>query len=237
MAGIEISERHGVRYLHFGSDLVQGAMRIARPWSLELEYTRELMVPLLLRPSAWPRNVLQAGLGTASTAKFLYRQRPSSRITLVEIEPPVVAAARACFKLPNDPRRLRVEVGDAHEFLASTRARFDFIVVDGFDAEGRAGMLNQTPFYLNCRERLRTGGLAAVNLIDRGGGVAASLERLRAAFDGHVWVLPKREGGNTIAIAGERDLEVPPPDKLLAVAAKLKAATGLDLSPTIARLR
>jgi spermidine synthase len=40
MASIEISEERGVRYLHFGSPWVQGAMRIARPWALELEYTR-----------------------------------------------------------------------------------------------------------------------------------------------------------------------------------------------------
>ena len=28
---VDISEEAGVRYLHFGSDWVQGAMRIARP--------------------------------------------------------------------------------------------------------------------------------------------------------------------------------------------------------------
>jgi spermidine synthase len=46
---IDISEEAGVRYLHFGSSWVQGAMRIARPWALELDYTREMMLPLLLR--------------------------------------------------------------------------------------------------------------------------------------------------------------------------------------------
>jgi spermidine synthase len=46
---IDISEEAGVRYLHFGSSWVQGAMRIARPFALELDYTREMMVPLLLR--------------------------------------------------------------------------------------------------------------------------------------------------------------------------------------------
>lgn len=47
---VDISEESGVRFLHFGSDWVQGAMRIARPWSLELSYTREMMASLLLRP-------------------------------------------------------------------------------------------------------------------------------------------------------------------------------------------
>jgi hypothetical protein len=48
-SSIEVSEERGVRYLHFGSDFVQGAMRIARPWALELVYTRDLMLPLVMR--------------------------------------------------------------------------------------------------------------------------------------------------------------------------------------------
>jgi spermidine synthase len=34
---IDIREESGVRTLHFGSEWIQGAMRIARPWNLELE--------------------------------------------------------------------------------------------------------------------------------------------------------------------------------------------------------
>ena len=85
---IDISEEGGVRYLHFGSDWVQGAMRIARPWSLELAYTREMMAGLLLRDLAdWPRRALLVGLGAGSLAKFIYRNLPSCRITVVEINP------------------------------------------------------------------------------------------------------------------------------------------------------
>lgn len=211
-------------------------MRIARPWSLELEYTRELMVPLLLRPRGWPRDVLQAGLGTGSTAKFLYKWRPRSRITVVELLPTVVAAAYQYFRLPDDAKRLRIEVADAHDYVATARGEFDLIVVDGFDAAGHAGMLEQAPFYLNCRARLRAGGLVAVNLLDRGRGVKAGIERLRSAFDGQLWVLPRRHGGNTIAVAAGEPLEIPPQAALLAAAAKLKAETSLDLTPTVERL-
>ena len=73
MSAISVSEQQGVRYLHFGSALVQGAMRIARPYALELEYTRELMFPLLFHPAGWPRRVLQVGLGAASVTKFLHQ--------------------------------------------------------------------------------------------------------------------------------------------------------------------
>ena len=61
-------------------------MRIARPWSLELSYTREMMASLLLRPPGrWPRNALLIGLGAGSLAKFIYRYLPECRITAVEI--------------------------------------------------------------------------------------------------------------------------------------------------------
>ena len=54
---ILVSEAAGVRYLHFSSDWIQGAMRVARPYALELEYTREMMAALLLRPEPdWPRT-------------------------------------------------------------------------------------------------------------------------------------------------------------------------------------
>ena len=75
---INISEERGVRYLHFGTPWVQGAMRIARPYALELEYTRDLVVPLLLRGDGWPKSVLQIGLGSASITKFLYRFFPET---------------------------------------------------------------------------------------------------------------------------------------------------------------
>jgi len=237
MASIEISEEHGVRYLHFGSHMVQGAMRIARPWSLELEYTREMMMPLLLRTAhGWPASVLQVGLGSASITKFLYRHRPKARITVVEIVPGVVAAARQYFKLPEDCARLQVEIGDGHDYMATTHRRFDLILVDGFDENGRMGMLDTVPFYLNCRERLTTRGMVAINLLERRGGVKASIARVREAFGDRVLVLPPTEAGNTVALAaGGQTIRVSF-DEVHASALELRAETGLDLRPTLARL-
>jgi spermidine synthase len=130
---IEISEKAGVRYLHFGSRWVQGAMRVARPWSLELEYTRDMMLALLLRPAPdWPRSVLLIGLGAASLTKFLYRNRPRSVLTVVEIEAAVVDAAAQCFRLPDDPRRLAIVIGRPRPRGATDRT-FD-CPRDGYDA-------------------------------------------------------------------------------------------------------
>jgi spermidine synthase len=237
MASIEISEKSGVRYLHFGSPWVQGAMRIARPWALELEYTREMMIPLVLRgDSAWPASVLQVGLGSASLTRFLHRHRPDAKLTVVEIEPGVVAAARQFFKLPEESPRLRIEIRDGHDYMAASRRRFDLVLVDAFDDRGRSGMLDSVPFYLNCRARLGDSGMVAVNLLDRHKGAKAGIERLRTAFDDRVLVLPPCEAGNTVAVAAVGAPLHESFADLRAAAVKVKVETGLNLLPTLARL-
>lgn len=234
---IEVSEEHGVRYLHFGSSLVQGAMRIARPWSLELDYTREMMAGLLLRPEPdWPRTVLLIGLGAASMPKFLYRHRPQAKLTVVEISPAVVAAARQCFKLPQDPERLKIEVADGVTFVANSRRRFDLILVDGFDADAHAGALNSVPFYQLCRGRLSDNGLLTVNLLRRNRAHKVGIERLREAFDGRALAFPPTAGGNTIAFAAcGRPIRISFA-ALMQSAGRLKSATRLDLMPALERL-
>src|SRR5574340_382022 len=142
---IDIREEAGVRTLHFGSEWIQGAMRIARPWNLELEYTREMMAALLLRDA--PRKVLLIGLGAASLTKFLYRHYPLAHLTVVEIEPAVVAAARQFFKLPEDTRRIDLVIGDGAEFVMNSNKKFDLVLVDGFDENARTGALQTLPFY------------------------------------------------------------------------------------------
>jgi len=234
---IEVSEQQGVRYLHFGSHLVQGAMRIARPWSLELAYTRDMMFPLLLRPRRnWPARVLQVGLGCGSVTKFLHRHRPEARITVVEILPEVVAAARQFFRLPEESSRLRIEIADGHDYLAGTRSRFDLILVDGFDSRGRPGMLDTAPFHLNARAHLAAGGMISINLLAGRQGVAPSVARLREAFGDRLLVLPPCDAGNTVALASSGPMALPPIEDLLAKASRLKAESGLDLAPTVARL-
>ena len=233
---IEVSEERGVRYLHVGSEYVQGAMRIARPYALELDYTRDLMMPLLVRDPSWPRTVLQIGLGAGSVTKFLYRHRPESRITIVEIAPEVVSCALQFFRLPEDPRRLHLHIAEGHEWLATAKRSFDLIVVDGFDDRGRAGALDTLPFYMNCRAHLARDGRLAVNLLTRLKGAAPSIARLLEAFDDRALVMPPSEAGNVVALgtAGARIDETVRGLRL--AAASLKKATGLDLNDAVARI-
>lgn len=245
-------------------------MRIARPWNLELEYTREMMAALLLRedggkaakhplavsilhracstadclPLAYPlralrdapRKVLLIGLGAASLTKFLYRHLPLAHLTVVEIEPDVVAAARQFFKLPDDPLRINLVIGDGAEYVLNGNKQFDLIMVDGYDKNARPGALDTLPFYQACRARLSDDGLLAVNLLGRSRGYQASLSRIMKAFDDRALVFPSSESGNAIAFAASGNAIEISFDELKENAQALKVATGLNLLPTLTRL-
>jgi spermidine synthase len=235
---IEISEQAGVRSLHFGSDWVQGAMRVRRPNALELAYTREMMAGLLLREPPWPRDVLLIGLGAGSLAKYIYHSLPKTKITVVEINPQVEAIARLHFKLPDDPLRLRVVIGCGADYMLMHKggASFDYILLDGFDRNARAGVLDTLPFYQACRARLRDNGLLAVNLLGRSRGFQASAGRIEMAFDGRSLVFPSCDSGNTIAFATAGEPVDIAMDELRARAERLRRETGLNLLPTITRI-
>jgi spermidine synthase len=236
-SSIDISEHAGVRYLHFGSTWIQGALRIARPWNLELEYTKEMMAALLLREETrWPRKVLLIGLGAASLTKFLYRNYPLAHLTVVEIEPRVVAAARQFFKLPEDDKRINMVIADGVEYVFNTNKKFDLILIDGFNEHAHPGGLNTLPFYQACRTRLTDDGIMSVNLIGLCRGVMGGFEFILNAFEDRALMFPSCESGNTIAVAAEGKAIQISLDDLKDSAMQLKDAHNLNLLPTIARL-
>lgn len=233
---IDISEESGVRYLHFGSDWVQGAMRLRKPDALELEYTREMMAGLLLRPAPWPARVLLIGLGAGSLAKFVHRHLPDALTTVVEITPEVHAVARQYFRLPDEDERLRVVIGDGADFVVQDDSRWDLIAVDGFDRHARAGALASQAFYEACRQRLSADGLLAVNMFGELRGFKTQLQRLRKAFDGRVLALPPCPSGNVVAFAAAGAAVEVEAELLQARAAALEANTGLKLGASLKRL-
>jgi len=234
---IDISEQKGVRYLHFGSEWVQGAMRIARPANLELAYTREMMAGLLMRDDAsWPRRILLIGLGAASLTKFCYWKLPQAKLTVVEIDARVVAAARQFFKLPPEDERLHIEIADGVEYVRQGTAHFDYILVDGYDEDAKVGALDSLPFYQACWSRLSENGLLAVNLFGRARRYGPSIQRMSEAFDTRAMAFPSCDSGNVIAFAARGEAVDVSAAMLRERAARLAADSGLDLRPTVSRL-
>jgi spermidine synthase len=225
VADITLSETGGVRYLHFGTEWVQGAMRIAHPYQLELEYQQQMMAPLLLLPG--PRRILQLGLGAAALAKFCHRHLPFARTVAVELDRAVIAAARQWFALPQEDRRLTVVCADALQFLhrAGQRGSADWLQVDLYDAQARGPVYDDPAFYAACRHVLREPGIACFNLF--GHRCRPSLDAIAQAFDGRVLVMQQARAGNRIALAATGEPIRVEPDQLRQRALAIEAEAGL----------
>ena len=235
---LEISETSGVRNLHFGSEWIQGSMRIRRPFSLELAYTREMMACLLLRPEqGWPRRALLIGLGAGSLAKFIYRHLPETRITAVEIDARIAPLAQQYFRLPDDQQRLKVVIADGADYVLQNSGRYDAIFVDGFGPDARAGQLDTAEFYAACRACLSAQGLLVCNLLSHSRGFAASSRRIKKAFDHRTIVFPSLDSGNAIAFGASGESVDVTLEEMRVQGMALKLLTGLDLRPTITRLQ
>ena len=224
-APVTLSEQDGVRYLHFGTEWVQGAMRIRKPDWPELEYAQQMMAWMLFIDA--PRTIVQLGLGAATLTKSCYRQFPEARVTAVELNPSVIAICAAMFKLPPEDERLRVLEMDAMDFVLDD-ANYDAVDVlqcDLYDATARGPVLDTPEFYQACNACLTDQGVMTVNLFGDHPSFAKNIKALRFAFK-HVICLPEVHEGNVVALCFKRmpDLD---PDRLAARAAQIVAATKL----------
>jgi spermidine synthase len=232
---VGVSEEGGVRYLHLGNDAVQSAMRISRPFDLELAYTRAMMACLLLHPG--PQRLCMIGLGGGSIAKFVHRHLPSIQTHVIELNPRVVAAARTMFGLPRNDTRLKVELGDGAVFVGTARSYTDLLLVDGFDSLAQVEALATRPFYDRAVGALRPGGILVVNLLYDDPGLDRYLKRIEHACPGGTLCLEAETEPNLI-VFGFRD---PPQawrwDVLQRRAAHLKRTTGLAFPNLLKGLR
>ena len=185
------------RQLLFSLDFIQSSMRIDDPFALDIAYTRKMMAFLLFAPN--PGHVLMVGLGGGSLAKFCHRHLPRTRLTVVEIDPDVIAL-RGEFNVPDD-QRLAIIQDDATDFLPATEGDTDVLLLDGFDSKGIAPRFLDRGFYRAARRRLRPGGLLVANFAGPRKFWSRHLDLLNEAFEGRVQVGTVPGGDNHIAFA------------------------------------
>jgi spermidine synthase len=196
-----ITEYQGVRSLHLGTSWVQGAMRIAKPDHIELEYVQMMMMWLLFNPQ--PRHIVQLGLGSAALTKFCYRRLPQARVTAIELNPNVIAMCQAQFGLPSNDERLDVREMNALDFVLdpANRNSVDVLQVDLYDEEARGPVLDSPEFYQGCADVLRDGGIMTTNVFGADfSNYDKNLQTMELVFDAVVW-LPEVHDANIVVIA------------------------------------
>ncbi|GAB7539588.1 spermidine synthase [Burkholderia sp. 22PA0099] len=200
-APVTFSEERGVRYLHFGTEWVQGAMRLSKPLALELEYAQQMMAWLLFLDT--PERIVQLGLGTGALTKFAHAYLPRARVEAVELNPAVIVAAHTMFAMPHDDERLTVHEADAWDFVndPANRGTVGALQIDLYDATARGPVLDSVAFYRAARACLDEAGVAVINLFGDHPSFVRNMKHLNAAFEQRVIALPEVHDGNRIAFA------------------------------------
>jgi spermidine synthase len=202
MEPVTFSESGGIRYLHFGSELIQGAMRIRDPNEIYLEYNQQMMAWLLFLESKSGMRVAQLGLGTGALTKFTHLHCPAVKSTVVELNPAVIVAARSMFSMPDDDRRLETLQIDAKIFVESSQYqnRFDAVQVDLYDAICDGPSASTLAFYQGCYNILKSPGVMTVNLFSRHKSFKVNLQNICKAFNNRVLLFPESHDCNVVAI-------------------------------------
>jgi len=222
---VEARDEDGVRYLHFGTPWIQGAMRLDRPDELEVEYVQQMMLWTLFMES--PAHICQLGLGAASLTRFCHLHYPQAQVTAVEINQDVIDICREKFLLPPDNDRLKVRRADAMDFVTDpvNHGTLDILQVDLYDAQAHGPALGSPAFYRACANCLKPDGMMTVNLFCDYPEHNDHLQRMEDVFQAVAW-LPEVHDSNIVAI-GFRRAPVLDFDELYARAERVSLRLGL----------
>lgn len=223
----------GFLFLHFNDGNFQSLMRKSRPHRLELGYTRTMMGFLLFNPQ--PEHIAMIGLGGGSIPKHCYRQMRDTRITVVEINPEVIAL-RTQFHVPPDNERFSIVCADGAEFVAAQKDTLDVLVVDGFGVQGQVPQLCSQQFYLDCHAALRNNGVLVVNVLGVDTSLEIYLDRLRLIFGEAIVVVPSEDCNNRIVFAVKGSAIDSPEEELLARSERLEASHRLKFRRIVEHL-
>ena len=227
---VNFSEFDGIRFLHLGTEWVQGSMLVDAPFDIELEYVQRMMAGLLFMDagSVAKKHAMQLGLGSAALTKFCYKKL-RMKTTAVELNPQVIAACRLWFKLPRDDARLSVIEADAAAEIQKPehQGAVDLLQVDLYDHEAAGPVLDSDEFYAHCHDLLTDDGVMTVNLFGRNSSYQQSLMKIASAFGPQaVWAFTPTREGNTVVLA-QREPSRPDRDALLKRAGVIESRWGL----------
>ena len=227
---VSVSDDGEVRHLHLGTPWIQGSMRVAEPFALELEYVQRMMAWLLfVEPaSVSKRHAMQLGLGAGAITKFCHKKLRLCA-TAIELNPQVVAVCRQWFKLPPDGPKLRVVLADAAKEIQNPMwlGTVDALAVDLYDHDAAAPVLDSPDFYADCRALLSEDGSMTVNLFGRSSSYEKSLKSMASAFgDDALWAFKPTREGNTVVLA-QRNPTRPKRAELAARAEAIQERWGL----------
>ncbi len=136
-----------------------------------------------------PRAALVLGGGDGGAARQLLRHAQIERIVVAELDPEVVRLTREYLPQVHggafDDPRVELVLGDAADYVAACRARFDLVVFDLTPPDSPAAGLYTAPFFRDLKRVMTRDAAVSLHLgspFFHAVRAAALLEDLRSAF-------------------------------------------------------
>ncbi len=147
----------------------------------EFFYHENLVHPAAIAHPA-PRRALVIGGGDGGSAEELLKHSTMERVHLAELDPEVIALAKAQFGRVHrgafDDPRLEVSVGDGLAYLRATEARYDLVAMDLTDPVGPSVELYSPATFALVRRAMAEGGAIVLHI----GSPFSHPERVRSTI-------------------------------------------------------
>lgn len=156
---IQVLDDGHKRYLAFGTDDEQSCQLISQPHVLQHEYTRAILLSLLM---VEPNHVTVIGLGGGSLITTLHHLLPKCHLQGVELRREVARLAYKYFQLPKHDN-INIHIGDGFQYLKNTDQQTDLIIADMYLADGIDQQQLSVQFIANSYSKLNQGGWLVLN--------------------------------------------------------------------------
>jgi spermidine synthase len=156
---IQVLDDGNKRYLTFGTDDEQSCQLINQPYLLQHEYTRAILLALLL---VEPKHITVIGIGGGSLLTTFHHLAPDCLLVGIELRRKVVQLAHKYFQLPQH-QNIKVQIEDGADYLKNNNINTDIIVADMYLAEGIDQQQLSAQFIATAYSRLKQGGWLVLN--------------------------------------------------------------------------
>lgn len=161
-SGYKVYQNCKYRWLTLGSDALQTVINRTSPEKPVLYY----LPALTLMAQAMPGEVCMLGLGGAGVAQLLASKALTPKITAVEKSSEVIDIAQRFF-MTNQIANLQVINQPAQDYIKNSLTTYTHLIIDLYDAHFFPAECASLEFFINCAQRLTTGGFMAINLANR----------------------------------------------------------------------
>lgn len=197
---IQVIDDGNKRYLAFGTDDEQSCQLIHQPHVLQHEYTRAIILALLM---VTPKHLTVIGVGGGGLLTALHHLLPDCLLQGVELRREVARLAYKYFQLPKTDN-IKMYIGDGLEYLQNEEGTTDLIIADMYLAEGIDEQQLSQQFIASSYKRLNDNGWLVLNYWLDHKMDEQLTEALQYYFD-QIYMCDTG-GGNWVIYAGKVDI-------------------------------